>query len=546
MILVVLLSAVGMAQSGVRGTASSATWTTSTALNTVLSYDLTNTQYEGIYVYVSGGASLTAGAVTFEAGPSSASLTTTQMTRTDSSTNDGSYTLVSGTKQGWTGSVGPPYFQVRLSTAITTSAGVGTTTVTIIPYSFPNQKDVVASVSSSGNATSSNQTSGAQKSQICDASANCAPVDATLGVKVQASIDTTGLSTSAKQDTGNTSLGTIVTNTTGAATSAKQDTGNTSLGSIKTDVDTLAASGGGGYVRQDSTATIAKESGGNLATIAGAITGSKFQDNVATIAGTIPSLQSLGAATLSTIGSGLVIDNFNYYGDGTPMLNTDVGIVKGNLTANGAASAGNRIGTLPGIARTNMPSALTSLRDQANTIDAATSVVWTGNLPTGLTTFVAAGSGTLAATPGYIATLPGNATNTVVVSSVIVSCTQTTAGMVAVRLSKLSSAPTGGTSSAMTVVPLDSGNAAGVSAPLFYTANSTGAGALLGDVDSQRVGWEAPATASANDIYIWTPKMGQSIVLRGTAQVLAVNIAAQTVSGAICSVSFQWIETTGL
>lgn len=57
------------------------------------------------------------------------------------------------------------------------------------------------------------------------------------------------------------------------ATAAKQDTGNTSLGSIKTNTDPLVASGAGGYVRQDSTATIAKESGGNLATLVTNTTG---------------------------------------------------------------------------------------------------------------------------------------------------------------------------------------------------------------------------------------------------------------------------------
>lgn len=40
------------------------------------------------------------------------------------------------------------------------------------------------------------------------------------------------------------------------------------LATIKTNTDPLVASGAGGYVRQDSTATIAKETGGNLATIA--------------------------------------------------------------------------------------------------------------------------------------------------------------------------------------------------------------------------------------------------------------------------------------
>lgn len=56
---------------------------------------------------------------------------------------------------------------------------------------------------------------------------------------------------------------------TGAATAALQTAGNASLVQIDTNTDPLVTSGGGGYVRQDSTGTIAKETGGNLATIAG-------------------------------------------------------------------------------------------------------------------------------------------------------------------------------------------------------------------------------------------------------------------------------------
>jgi predicted RNA-binding protein Jag len=81
----------------------------------------------------------------------------------------------------------------------------------------------------------------------------------------------------AKED-GN--LATIKTNTDGlvasgaggyirqdsTATIAKETGGN--LASIKTSADTLTTAGGGGYVRQDSTATIAKETGGNLSTLA--------------------------------------------------------------------------------------------------------------------------------------------------------------------------------------------------------------------------------------------------------------------------------------
>lgn len=51
------------------------------------------------------------------------------------------------------------------------------------------------------------------------------------------------------------------------ATAAKQDTGNAILAVIDSNTDPLVTSNAGGYVRQDSTATIAKETGGNLATV---------------------------------------------------------------------------------------------------------------------------------------------------------------------------------------------------------------------------------------------------------------------------------------
>lgn len=61
---------------------------------------------------------------------------------------------------------------------------------------------------------------------------------------ITATVNTASLATAAKQDTGNTSLGTIATNTTGVATSAKQDTGNTSLGTVATQTTTTATNTG--------------------------------------------------------------------------------------------------------------------------------------------------------------------------------------------------------------------------------------------------------------------------------------------------------------
>ncbi len=65
---------------------------------------------------------------------------------------------------------------------------------------------------------------------LTDAQLRATPVP----VSGTVSVDTTGLATSAKQDTGNTSLGSIDTKLTSQATASKQDTGNTSLASIDT------------------------------------------------------------------------------------------------------------------------------------------------------------------------------------------------------------------------------------------------------------------------------------------------------------------------
>lgn len=92
-------------------------------------------------------------------------------------------------------------------------------------------------------------------------------------------VSSTTLATAANQTTEISSLASIKTNTDplvvnnaggyvrqdSTATIAKETGGN--LATIKTNTDPFVATGAGGFVRQDSTATIAKETGGNLATV---------------------------------------------------------------------------------------------------------------------------------------------------------------------------------------------------------------------------------------------------------------------------------------
>lgn len=80
-------------------------------------------------------------------------------------------------------------------------------------------------------------------------------------------------------------------NTSLLALETTQVTGNSTLSTINTNTAPLVVAAAGGYVRQDSTATIAKESGGNLATLVTNTTG------IATAANQILTQATSGSTT---------------------------------------------------------------------------------------------------------------------------------------------------------------------------------------------------------------------------------------------------------
>lgn len=135
-----------------------------------------------------------------------------------------------------------------ISGSVTANAGTNLNTSALALESGGNLASIKADtdkIPSKGTAVTANSTPvNIASDQIVPVSASTLPLP-------------TGAATSANQSTEITSLSTIATNT-----------GNTA-----TDVATLTSSSAGGYVRQDSNGTIAKESGGNLATIATNTTG---------------------------------------------------------------------------------------------------------------------------------------------------------------------------------------------------------------------------------------------------------------------------------
>jgi hypothetical protein len=253
--------------------------------------------------------------------------------------------------------------------------------------------------------------------------------------------------------------------------------------------------------------------------------------NVAQINGVAPSMGN-GA-------SGTGVLRVTVASDSTGQLN-----VLGTLADDGAAAGTNRVGTLPAIAQSGMNSATAGRNTALNTSSGSGNLLAAFVPESGLPSYSASAVVSSAASATDIAILNGNATNTVLLTEIRVSCTQSTAGIVQLHIIKRSTANSGGTSSGMTEVPDDSAYSAASSAGLTYTANPT-PGTTVGDLDVVKLGCMATGTAAPNDIYIANFRQ-KPIVLRGTAQGVAVNLNGATVSGGSFAITYKWLEVTGL
>jgi hypothetical protein len=142
-----------------------------------------------------------------------------------------------------------------------------------------------------------------------------------------------------------------------------------------------------------------------------------------------------------------------------------------------------------------------------------------------------------------IFTLTGTATKTVRITRVQVSGTATAADAIDVVFLKRSTANTSGTSGAATAVPHDSANAAATATALSYTANPT-TGSLVGNLQVKKITLTTSAGAIPNvptEINFGN-RPEQTVVLRGIAQVFAVNLNAQTVTGGSFDIDITWTE----
>jgi hypothetical protein len=149
-----------------------------------------------------------------------------------------------------------------------------------------------------------------------------------------------------------------------------------------------------------------------------------------------------------------------------------------------------------------------------------------------------------AASATDIFTITGSASKVVRVIQMSLSATQTASNRRDTQIVKRSTANTGGTSSTPTVVPHDSTDPAGTAVVRAYTANPT-LGALVGVMRSRKILIDTPTAAGgASDDSVWNfgDRNDKSGILRGTAEVLAINMNAVTSAGNSCGLFVMWTE----
>lgn len=140
-------------------------------------------------------------------------------------------------------------------------------------------------------------------------------------------------------------------------------------------------------------------------------------------------------------------------------------------------------------------------------------------------------------------TITGSATKTVKVRRIYFGMVATTAITDPVAILKRSTANSGGTATVDTPVPHDSNNSAATATVKFYTANPT-TGTLVGVILDPlvSVGNLTTGGAQATPSQFMFGQLGQPIVLRGTSQVLAVNLNSFGYSGNLTTCGFEWTE----
>lgn len=147
-----------------------------------------------------------------------------------------------------------------------------------------------------------------------------------------------------------------------------------------------------------------------------------------------------------------------------------------------------------------------------------------------------------AASATDICILNGSATKTVKVRRIMVGLWGSAVVTEPVSIVLRSAANTAGTGAVVAGVSYDSSNSAATAQAESWTANPT-LGTLTGLIADlpDTIGLSSSAGAVPTESYTFG-ELGQPIVLRGTAQGVAVNLSGITIAGGQATCFFEWTE----
>lgn len=141
-------------------------------------------------------------------------------------------------------------------------------------------------------------------------------------------------------------------------------------------------------------------------------------------------------------------------------------------------------------------------------------------------------------------TITGSGTKTVRITRLEISCSSSTGIAVDFDLIKRSAANTGGTSSTITAAPHDSANGAATATIRAYTVNPAAVGAPVATVRSDRTVVFSGVT-QPTQVVTWdfgSLRNAQEVTLRGTSEVLSINLDGATIVGGVCDIDAELVE----
>lgn len=149
------------------------------------------------------------------------------------------------------------------------------------------------------------------------------------------------------------------------------------------------------------------------------------------------------------------------------------------------------------------------------------------------------------ATATDVVVLSGSASKVIRVTKVSIVGTATAASIYDHYVIKRTTANSGGTSTTKTAAQSDSSDSAQTATLSLYTANpsSLGTGVSVEANKTYLAAGATPGAAALPYVYTFGTRNDKAIVLRGTAESLAINFGGQTVpAGANLYLSIEWTE----